>query len=1129
MADQPVTVDVGPLSAAAAGVSGSTSTGRRVTLQIRRSIRPHTTEPAATRMEGDRGEDTHKGRAFAFTMDSAHMPPAPVAAVAAQRPNSSPNSHPMQHTTTLIHDTPKQSHMTFAFDEKEVSGSPRGVGSLSSSPHSISVRGSRKFTIRSAAATPNSLSAATPRIDSNRVDRSFSIELKRAADQLPPVDLPGPSAAQLSARIQQATLLNIARPASAAESNAENAATLAPQSGSLRKHRRGIIGVGPPPQPNMSHATASGGGSRGSVLLRADYLAELAQRSKVDLTGDGDSMAFRHSFLFSGNQKLLEAALQKQRAAAAAEDPDGGGEGEGDAGDGGRPSDSSSEEDDIEAVGDDIRPELMNGVGFSIRREVDAPKLHPASKQLIRMDPATIAADHYSLHAHLTEHAPIIAARDLGVVEHWLTEMAIKYQRKMEGEQSFTHTGSASYSSQLNPDSVSQHVTSMSTDTAGEYQSALDRAGLGRRILEKAGMATNLADRCYIGFFTYTIGFYDCVYHMCSHVSQRPKLMSLIWKVYLWNLEHAEPEMYEWVIECVRTENARREDLKRQEHQHRCAVLKQHTKLLKKKVKIMKVNDMALSSLQSTEQQSIRMLGTNLRDMQHAYEMDMELKSNIYTSITEWTMNSYEMESATHHVHGNLQQLHSTRITLHADIGSLSKKLHTLQQGIAEEHAKKAKMQADYDNLQSDITQIEADITHSEQHLHHLLENAQVYKKLISEEEMRIRELEDISHAQELYMDLLGESGLHTDLTAAAQDATLRRLQADCARSRSSRPAATGMDQSPAARLRECAPPASLDIDHPPAGFDPITGEMTPAELERRGLASQEAEMHALRAESKNKLLEFEQEEARLTAEIASERERESTIQAGVEQVQQRADERRTARDTALETQRQTELLYIDLSETQMSNFQREYARLQSLIDSHGQDLLSKQSLLASKRTLLQDLLYKITDLSNLEESSNLHIESLNQEQHQHTERKVQLELLIEQLNKQHGKKEHHYKLLQDEAAPLYTNYTSRLAILKKELQLHEKEKQIHEGMMRNELKGQKAKEEALKEIQAKVDEAMDKCKQITDKTNELNAQMQVRSTPHNTQQSNRALARVASYPSYSPTRRMLCLALLCF
>ena len=368
-----------------------------------------------------------------------------------------------------------------------------------------------------------------------------------------------------------------------------------------------------------------------SVLLRADYLAELASRNKVESVESGEGMAFRHSFLFAGNQSALEAALKKQA------------ERDGHTGDS-----SDSDEDD---TGDDIRPELTTGVGFSVRREVDAPRLHPASKQLVRMDPLAIAADHTSLHAHLASHDPVIARTDLVVVEAWLTEMAVKFQRKMEGEQSFNNTTSGATTHAYrphDPDGAAQSNSEMATDTAGDYQSPLDKMAIGRRILDKAGMPSDLTSRCYIGFFTYTIGFYDCLLGMARHVAQRRQFMATIWRVYLSNLETCEADLYEWVLECVRTENARREDLKRQEHQHRIQLLRQHVKHLKKKVQIMQLNDSALQTLSHTEQTSIRNLGTNLREMQHVFEMGVEHKSNIHTNIAEWTMNSFEMESSVH-------------------------------------------------------------------------------------------------------------------------------------------------------------------------------------------------------------------------------------------------------------------------------------------------------------------------------------------------------------------------------------------------------------------------------------------------------------------------------------------------
>ena len=106
---------------------------------------------------------------------------------------------------------------------------------------------------------------ATPRIDTHLVGTSSSDALLEAATSGKGKDapaLPGPSAAQLAARIQQAALAAAARPVSAEQfiREGESGSTLSPAGGSIRNHRRGIAVLNPQQRASASHA---GGGQRG--------------------------------------------------------------------------------------------------------------------------------------------------------------------------------------------------------------------------------------------------------------------------------------------------------------------------------------------------------------------------------------------------------------------------------------------------------------------------------------------------------------------------------------------------------------------------------------------------------------------------------------------------------------------------------------------------------------------------------------------------------------------------------------------------------------------------------------------------------------------------------------------------
>ena len=155
-----------------------------------------------------------------------------------------------------------------------------------------------------------------------------------------------------------------------------------------------------------------------------------------------------------------------------------------------------------------------------------------------------------------------------------------------------------------------------------------------------------------------------------------------------------------------------------------------------------------------------------------------------------------------------------------------------LSQGIAEEVSKKQLLQEQHDSLCNDIAALEMDVLHKEQHLRHLCDNALVYKKLLREEETRMREMEDIITAQDLYMEQLADNGLHLELGPEAQQESLRKAMIEATRTRTNRAAVAGIDQSAATRYVVLnaqleAQASSASFDAPLSGFDPTTGEMT--------------------------------------------------------------------------------------------------------------------------------------------------------------------------------------------------------------------------------------------------------------------------------------------------------------
>lgn len=119
----------------------------------------------------------------------------------------------------------------------------------------------------------------------------------------------------------------------------------------------------------------------------------------------------------------------------------------------------------------------------------------------------------------------------------------------------------------------------------------------------------------------------------------------------------------------------------------------------------------------------------------------------------------------------------------------------------------------------------------------------------------------------------LSQNGLHTDLSPEAQGEALRKAMAESARARAARAAAgdeadgdgsdggdgderldaaSSLDDASSLPFLDAPAPAAAHAERAPAA------EMSPAEMERRGLHAQQAEMERLKAESERKIDEFE-------------------------------------------------------------------------------------------------------------------------------------------------------------------------------------------------------------------------------------------------------------------------------
>lgn len=598
---------------------------------------------------------------------------------------------------------------------------------------------------------------------------------------------PSPSPAAMAARIQQAVILLASRPCAAA----------------------------------AVAAAASHDPDQGQGQAR-----EQEQESKSDATAAHTHLVVPYGHTRPGNRNAVEAALRRQRRSGQHRDIDGGDD-----------FDGSGEEHES---GDTVRfsdafPAALRGSGDDGRSgddddgndAFDDDECADPAAMLRAIDPATLGADHAALHAHLAQPGSILAglvaaaqqqqqqgqaqssasnisnsssvspnlAPNLAVVEAWLTEMAIKYQRKIEGG------GGGEASSAVAGASSAAAARGGVMDTAGAtYQSPLDRLSLGRRVLLKAGLDAQLAPRVLVGLFTYTLGALGGLQRLARHVSQRKQLVAALWRVYLSNLERSEPELYEWVARCVAAENARRESLRRGEHLVRCRALHAHVSALRASVALLSAQDASLSTLASDEARSMGGLGLRLRDMQHAYELGVERKSTVQTSIADWTIksglhianckiaplaelhggratlkrtntishfcrtcscvcctlfcphSSFEMESSVHQRQEGLAVLQSTREKLTTDISNLEARLFVLRHSVASEGARRAALGAAHTALVAEVQALERETERRSADLARMAEGSLVSVRLLQEEEARVRELEDVARAQDAYM-----------------------------------------------------------------------------------------------------------------------------------------------------------------------------------------------------------------------------------------------------------------------------------------------------------------------------------------------------------------------------------------
>jgi hypothetical protein len=92
-----------------------------------------------------------------------------------------------------------------------------------------------------------------------------------------------------------------------------------------------------------------------------------------------------------------------------------------------------------------------------------------------------------------------------------------------------------------------------------DSRSALDQAGLGRLMLQEAGLTDREIDALYRGLFTFSLGCFRAFYAIVKHCKQVAIVMGKVWQAYFVLIERADPDTHAWVMQSTEAYHAHKE------------------------------------------------------------------------------------------------------------------------------------------------------------------------------------------------------------------------------------------------------------------------------------------------------------------------------------------------------------------------------------------------------------------------------------------------------------------------------------------------------------------------------------------------------------------------------------------
>lgn len=114
-----------------------------------------------------------------------------------------------------------------------------------------------------------------------------------------------------------------------------------------------------------------------------------------------------------------------------------------------------------------------------------------------------------------------------------------------------------------------------------EHQMPINRYGIDRLELRKAGIENDLIDRVYRALFVYSVGFYELIKKCLQHTEKKYSMITNIWKVFAILLEYCCRTDYRMLISEISKEHKHELDILDKEYQKKSEEQANNEKVLK--------------------------------------------------------------------------------------------------------------------------------------------------------------------------------------------------------------------------------------------------------------------------------------------------------------------------------------------------------------------------------------------------------------------------------------------------------------------------------------------------------------------------------------------------------------------